>query len=59
MTEGLSKDLRSLRDYGFIHAEAIRRIPPEAKNLSEFVQITPKGRKFLALMREALDEQEN
>ncbi|MEJ2888340.1 hypothetical protein [Actinomycetospora aeridis] len=49
MSGGLDNDLRHLRSHGYVHVEGIRAIPQRGENLSEFVEITEAGRRFVAL----------
>ena len=50
---GLERELRHLRDVGYVEVEAIGAIPKHGTNLSDWVQVTAHGKKFVE-MRDAL-----
>lgn len=45
----LDRELRFLRDYGFIEVGSISSIPEEGPNLSEYVAATETGKNFVEL----------
>lgn len=49
MNGGLERELRHLRDVGYIEVASIRNIPSEGEDLSVHVKITPEGKNFVAL----------
>lgn len=51
---GLQRELYHLRDIGYIDVDSIRNIPNEGGNLSDFVQITAIGKKFVNLRESSL-----
>jgi hypothetical protein len=52
MNGGLERELRHLRDVGYVEVESIRDIPHVGEDLSQYVRITREGRNFIALRRE-------
>lgn len=56
ISRGLERELYHLRDIGYIAVQSIKAIPPEGKNLSDYIQITPTGEQFLEL-REKVEAQ--
>ncbi|WP_067837833.1 hypothetical protein [Nocardia lijiangensis] len=49
---GLERELRYLRDIGYIDVQSVTQIPEEGDNLSDWVRITKTGREFIALRKE-------
>lgn len=45
----LDRELRFLREYGFIEVEVIGSIPEEGSNLSDYVSATETGKNFVEL----------
>jgi hypothetical protein len=56
MGPGLERELRHLRDIGYIEVQAIGSLPRDGGELSEFVKVTPAGERFVAL-REQLERE--
>jgi len=54
---GLQRELYHLRDIGYIEVKAIRDIPNEGDNLSDYVEITPTGKKFVDLRELYLEDE--
>jgi hypothetical protein len=52
MHDGFERELRHLRDVGYVEIESIRGIPREGSDLSNYVTVTPEGRNFVALRQE-------
>ncbi|MFF0531617.1 hypothetical protein ACFYT3_24925, partial [Nocardia amikacinitolerans] len=48
----LDRELRYLRDVGYIDVRSIAQIPAEGDDLSDWVDVTPTGRDFIALRNE-------
>lgn len=55
---GLQRELHHLRDIGYIDVLSIRNIPNEGSNLSDYVKITPIGKKFVELRESSLSKKE-
>lgn len=49
MNEGLKRELYHLRDIGYIEVKAIKSIPNQGSNLSEYVKITATGQEYVNL----------
>jgi hypothetical protein len=56
---GLQRELYHLRDIGYVQVHSIRHIPDEGTNLSDYVKITPIGKKFVELRESFVSEAEN
>ena len=54
-TGGLERELRYLRDIGYIDVPSVNAIPASGENLSDFVTVTPSGRSFVSLRGELGD----
>lgn len=54
MSGGLERELRHLRDMGYIDVEAIAAIPTKGSELLDHVRVTPTGRQFVEL-RDSLE----
>lgn len=54
-TGGLERELRHLRDIGYIDISSVNAIPVSGENLSDFVTVTPSGRSFVSLRGELGD----
>ena len=52
MGPGLERELRHLRDIGYIEVHMISSIPKHGEELSDYVQVKPAGEQFVALRRE-------
>ncbi|SNY78706.1 hypothetical protein SAMN04244553_1367 [Nocardia amikacinitolerans] len=52
MGKALDRELRYLRDVGYIDVRSVAQIPPEGDNLSDWVEVTPTGHDFIALRKE-------
>jgi hypothetical protein len=52
-SSGLERELYHLRDIDYIRVNSIRALPRSGENLSDHVQITPIGKRFVEL-REAV-----
>lgn len=57
MDGGLERELRHLRDVGYIKVSSIHSIPHRGDNLSEYVRISPAGVQFIQLRKEVIQEQ--
>jgi len=55
---GLKRELYYLRDIGYIRVDSISKLPEKGDNLSDYVQITDIGRKFVEL-RESFFSSDN
>jgi hypothetical protein len=49
---GLERELRHLRDVGYVTIPSVRSIPASGANLSDFVTVTSNGRDFVSLREE-------
>jgi hypothetical protein len=49
MNDDLKRELYHLRDIGYITVKAIRKIPENGTNLSDYVKITDTGKLFVNL----------
>jgi hypothetical protein len=52
MGSPLERELRHLRDIGYIEVFSISSIPKRGKELSEYVKVSPVGHRFIALRHE-------
>ncbi|MFE6925430.1 hypothetical protein ACFVAV_30760 [Nocardia sp. NPDC057663] len=52
MSKGLDRELRYLRDIGYIDVQSVAQIPEEGDSLSDWVSVTKTGRDFIALRKE-------
>jgi hypothetical protein len=52
MGGALERELRFLRDFGYIKAEYISQIPKEGPDLSKYASATDTGKRFVALSEE-------
>jgi len=52
---GLKRELYYLRDIGYIQVDSISKLPEEGGNLSDYVQITDIGKKFVELRQSVLN----
>ncbi|MGV9818745.1 hypothetical protein [Nocardia xishanensis] len=52
MGKALDRELRYLRDVGYIDVRSIAQIPAEGDDLSDWVDVTRTGRDFIALRNE-------
>src|SRR5262249_701776 len=52
MNDGLYRELLHLRDIGYVAFADIQKIPAQAPNLSDWVQATQQGRRFVELRKE-------
>lgn len=57
--KGLERELYYLRDIGYVEISSIQSIPERGNNLSEYVKITPVGRKFVELRKHFHHEEIN
>jgi hypothetical protein len=51
MSDALRRELGHLRNLGYIDVYAIRDIPPQGEELSQYVTITEAGREFVRLRK--------
>jgi hypothetical protein len=58
MGPGLERELRHLRDIGYVDVRAIGSIPKTGTELAEFAKVTPAGQRFVA-MRDQLERKQN
>ena len=58
MGAGLERELRHLRDIGYIDVRAIGSLPAKGDELSEFVSVTPAGERFVALREQMGSDQQ-
>ncbi|MFF1443347.1 hypothetical protein [Streptomyces sp. NPDC058295] len=56
MGSALERELRHLRDIGYIRVHSISSVPPEGENLSQYVSVTEAGSQFVALREKAAAE---
>jgi hypothetical protein len=49
---GLEREIRHLRDIGYVAVESVSSVPEQGANLSDHVSITPLGREFVRLREE-------
>jgi hypothetical protein len=54
--EGLDRELRYLRTIGYINIDSFDAIPEEGEDLSNWVQITDQGKRFVELRKKLEDE---
>jgi hypothetical protein len=54
MGPGLERELRHLRDIGYVDVQAIGAIPKTGPELAEFVTVTPAGERFVALREQMI-----
>ena len=52
MHDGLQRELYYLRDIGYIDVPAIRSIPQQGENLSDYVTVKEPGKQFVSLREE-------
>ncbi len=57
MGTGLERELRHLRDIGYVEFRVIGPIPKNGGDLSDFVKVTPAGERFVVLRQELDSEQ--
>jgi hypothetical protein len=55
MDGGLERELRHLRDVGYIEVRSIHLIPHRGEELSKYVRISPAGLQFLQLRKEVTE----
>lgn len=48
-SDGLKRELRHLRDLGYVEVNGIRQLPETGDELADYVTITPTGRDFVRL----------
>lgn len=53
---GLDRELRFLRDYGFIEVQSISSIPRAGSDLSRYVSATETGKNFVELRENLADD---
>jgi hypothetical protein len=51
-TPGLDRELRHLRDLGYIRIDSVTKMPEKGDDLSRHAEITPRGSEFVSLRKE-------
>lgn len=52
MSSALDRELRHLRDVGYIKVDSIKEIPEKEENLSKFITVTQTGKDYIKLRQE-------